>query len=61
MSAHGRPIAKITALNKTRDLTELRSAAGISWSGGKPTGMARPAAMKNRKRQIADIVIDERR
>ena len=60
VSAHGRPVAKITAVGKSRDLKQLRDEPGISWSGGKPLGLSRAAGLRG-ERQISDLVAEDRR
>ena len=60
VSAHGRPVAKLVAAGRPRDVQQLRMEPGILWSGGKPSGLARPAALK-KGRSLAEKVIEDRR
>jgi prevent-host-death family protein len=58
----GKPLAALTPIDETGearwgwDLVRERTA---SWSGGKPRGSARPAALKGKK-TTAEMVIEDR-
>ena len=60
VSAHGRPVAKLVAAGKTREVRQLQKEPGILWNGGRPDGIARPAALK-KGRSLADTIIESRR
>lgn len=60
VSVHGRPVAKITSVGKSRDVKQLRDEPGISWSGGKPLGLSRAKALSD-ERQLSELVAEDRR
>lgn len=43
VSVHGKSVVRIVAVSKSRNLKDLATEPGITWSGGKPTGMTRTA------------------
>ena len=59
VSAHGRPVAKIIAASKSRDLQQLKTAPGIAWNGDKPGGLTRAAPLK-RDQQMSNTVSEDR-
>lgn len=60
VSVHGKTVVKIIAASKTRNLKDLTTEPGISWNGGKPTGMARPTRLRGGK-TLAAMVVEDRR
>ncbi len=60
VSVHGKAVAKIIAVGKPRDLKRLMVEPNITWNGRKPTGLARPAPLRNGK-TISAMVVEDRR
>jgi len=57
---HNREVARIVPAAADRFLEELCSTPGISWRGGKPSGMKAPKRISGRK-LVSDIVAEDRR
>ncbi len=60
VSIHNRPVAQIVPLPRHDDLSDLAKQPGISWNGGKPTGLPRGEVMTEGA-ALADWVIEDRR
>ncbi len=64
VTMHGRTIATIQPPAVRVEAAWLRGMVGdgsVRWSGGKPTGAARPPRLKAGARTAADMVIEDRR
>jgi prevent-host-death family protein len=60
VSVHGRVVAKIVSVATSRDLASLGSEPGITWSGGKPEGVADPEILGG-DATLAERVVEDRR
>jgi prevent-host-death family protein len=60
VSVHGRVVAKIVPVTASRDLASLGSEPGITWSGGKPAGVAEAETLVGGP-ALAEWVIEDRR
>jgi len=57
---HNREVARIVPATADRFLEKLCNTPGISWRGGKPSGMKAPKPISGRT-SVADIVSEDRR
>ncbi len=60
ISIHNRPVAQIVPIKRQATLDDLAAQPGISWNGGKPTGLARGESLPVDV-SLADWVVEDRR
>ncbi len=60
ISIHNRPVAQIVPIKRQATLDDLAAQPGISWSGGKPTGLARGESLPVDV-SLTDWVVEDRR
>lgn len=60
INIHNRPVAQIVPIVRETTLVALTTVAGISWNGGKVTGLARGEALAADV-SVAGMVLEDRR